>query len=136
MIKILSPSKNRKVECPNCGAMLQYEQFDVQHDPGMGPERDFIVCPECSWEIVLAAPAVGASVNREHPGAGVVADWTGTKRPAEWGDEPDRLEWWASHGLPCLLLRDSAGTWRGYVEVSRILGDRCDGHVAIPADHA
>ena len=37
--------------------------------------------------------------------------------PGPWDEEPDRLAWEA-HGLPCLLVRSSRGSWCGYVGVA------------------
>lgn len=59
MIKVLSPSKFKKVECPDCGAVLQYEQSDVKFTPlvaqPLQQQRQSIDCPECKHEIVLKA---------------------------------------------------------------------------------
>ena len=42
--------------------------------------------------------------------------------PGPWQDEPDRLEW-RSHGLPCLIVRNT-----------RVTGALC-GYVAVPPGH-
>ncbi len=55
-------------------------------------------------------------------------EWT-TVDKSEWGDgpwqqEPDKVQWQdKATGLPCLAVRNAAGTWCGYVGVS-------DGHPA------
>src|SRR5947207_1159298 len=37
--------------------------------------------------------------------------------PGEWQDEPDRLEWRHTSGLPCLIVRNHMGSLCGYVGV-------------------
>jgi hypothetical protein len=49
MIKVLRKGTKRKIECENCGALLQYEEEDIQ-DNGY---CEYIICPECKCRIAL-----------------------------------------------------------------------------------
>ena len=54
MIKVLREGTKKKVECENCGALLQYEKEDIQkQQTSFSGFYDYIVCPECKYQIGL-----------------------------------------------------------------------------------
>lgn len=67
MIKILKSGTKKKVECPECGALLSYDSNgDIQtgyekrlsstNMPYKNP-YDYIICPQCQYKIVLKKDA-------------------------------------------------------------------------------
>ena len=72
MIKVIKPGRKpepqpRWVDCPNCGAELEYTEVDVQsYGPWSGMPlgihtTDHIACPECNAVVVVGEhrPCVG-----------------------------------------------------------------------------
>ena len=60
MIEIIRPGTKKKIECEECGAILRYEQEDVQTgavliSPLSTGSKKYIVCPQCNYKIVLEA---------------------------------------------------------------------------------
>ena len=62
MIEIIKPGTKKKIECEECGAILRYEQEDVQIRTALGMispvstrSKKYIVCPQCNYKIVLEA---------------------------------------------------------------------------------
>ena len=54
MIKVLREGTKKKVECENCGALLQYEKEDIQkQQTSFSGFYDYIVCPECQLRVEL-----------------------------------------------------------------------------------
>lgn len=54
MIKVLRQGTKKKVECNNCGALLQYEKEDVKEQQVSFHEFcDYIICPECQYRVPL-----------------------------------------------------------------------------------
>lgn len=52
MIKIIRQGSKKKIECENCGALLQYEPEDIRERKGKVSWRRFIVCPQCEEEVI------------------------------------------------------------------------------------
>lgn len=54
MIKVLKEGTKKKVECEDCGALLQYEKEDIQEQKvGLNGYYEYIICPECKYRIGL-----------------------------------------------------------------------------------
>ena len=54
MIKVLREGTKKKVECEDCGALLQYEKEDIQEQKiGLSVRYEYIICPECKYRIGL-----------------------------------------------------------------------------------
>lgn len=54
MIKVLREGTKRKIECNNCGALLQYEKEDIQEQQiTLNAYYEYIICPECKYRIGL-----------------------------------------------------------------------------------
>ena len=54
MITVLRKGTKKKVECANCGALLQYEKEDIQEQEiGLNGYYEYIICPECKYRIGL-----------------------------------------------------------------------------------
>ena len=54
MIKVLKKGTKRKIECNNCGALLQYEKEDIQEQQiALNAYYEYIICPECKYCIGL-----------------------------------------------------------------------------------
>ena len=61
MIEIIRPGTKKKIECGECGAILRYEQEDIQIgsvliSPLSTGNKKYIVCPQCNYKIILEAP--------------------------------------------------------------------------------
>ena len=60
MIEIIKPGTKKKIECEECGAILRYEQEDIQIgavliSPLSTDSKKYIVCPQCNYKIILEA---------------------------------------------------------------------------------
>ena len=60
MIEIIRPGTKKKIECGECGAILRYEQEDIQTgavliSPLSTGSKKYIVCPQCNHQIILEA---------------------------------------------------------------------------------
>ena len=58
MIEIIRPGTKKKIECDECGAILRYEQEDIQTgtvlvSPVSTGNKKYIVCPQCHYQIIL-----------------------------------------------------------------------------------
>ena len=61
MIKIIKEGTIKIEKCPNCGCEFSYEREDIEKDGLLANNSVFIgkawvVCPQCSKEIVLEMP--------------------------------------------------------------------------------
>ena len=61
MIKIIKEGTRKITKCPNCGCEFSYEEEDIEKDGLLANNSVFIgktwvVCPQCSKEIVLETP--------------------------------------------------------------------------------
>ena len=58
MIKIIKEGTRKIAECPNCGCEFSYEEEDIEKygllaDSLVLIGKTWVVCPQCSKEIVL-----------------------------------------------------------------------------------
>ena len=60
MKKIIKPGTRKTIECNDCGCVFTYEAEDIESETSIEDafnksSRCFVVCPQCSNYIVIAA---------------------------------------------------------------------------------
>lgn len=54
MVKVIKEGTKRRVECKECGAILEYEKHDkCNRQTGINEYESYIICPCCENDIVV-----------------------------------------------------------------------------------